>query len=64
MIKCEEEKARVARNNRAIREFSNIINDLCLVDLPLQGGNFTWFRSRNHLCASRFGQVSYFNRMG
>ena len=30
------------RINSAMRRFAEIVNDLGLVDLPLQGGEFTW----------------------
>lgn len=48
-----EEKMGEKRNTRDIREFSNIINELSLIDLLLHGGNYTWFRSRDSSCASR-----------
>ena len=36
------ERSRVRRLYRAVRRFSNFIDDLELVDLPLKGGKFTW----------------------
>uniref|UniRef100_A0A0V0H4K7 Putative ovule protein n=1 Tax=Solanum chacoense TaxID=4108 RepID=A0A0V0H4K7_SOLCH len=36
-----------------MREFSEIIEDLELVDPPLFGGQFTWDRGMNHNCSSR-----------
>lgn len=53
VIRYEEEKNGNARNTRAMRDFSRIINDLSLLDPLLHGGAFTWFRGENNQCASR-----------
>lgn len=40
-----------------LREFSDLIEDLNLVDLQLENAKFTWFKGDNHLIASRIDRV-------
>ena len=42
-----------SRLTRGMRRFSNVIEDLELRDLPLQGGPFTWSGGLNNLSKSR-----------
>ena len=37
------ERSWVRRSNQSMREFSEFIDDLEVVDLPLKGGKFTWY---------------------
>lgn len=37
----------------AMRDFSRFIDDMELIDLPLHGGQYTWFRGNNEHSASR-----------
>ena len=49
IIRFPFECNRSGRLNRSMRRFSEVIDDLELVDLPLLGGNFTWsVGSQNH----------------
>lgn len=36
-----------------MKDFSELIQDLCIIDLPLQGDQYTWSRGENHIQASR-----------
>ncbi|XP_019266372.1 PREDICTED: uncharacterized protein LOC109243827 [Nicotiana attenuata] len=47
------ERRNCTRRNRAMIEFSDLINELELIDLPLEGGIYTWYKGINHLVASR-----------
>ena len=38
----QRERSKQGRTNSAMRRFAQIIDDLGLLDLPLQGGVFTW----------------------
>lgn len=53
VIRFEEEKTGRARNTRAMRDFSKFIVDLSLIDPPLHGGSYTWFRGFIEQTASR-----------
>ena len=41
------------RVSNSMRRFSEIIEDLGLRDIPLQGGLFTWWGGRNNCSMSR-----------
>ncbi|XP_070017166.1 uncharacterized protein [Nicotiana sylvestris] len=47
------EKRECSRRSRAMVEFSDFIEDMELIDLRLEGGNYTWFKGDNHTAASR-----------
>lgn len=53
VIRFEDEKKGNARNTRVMRDFSIIISELCLMDSPLHGGSFAWFKGENNQSASR-----------
>lgn len=57
VIRFAYEKLGEARNSRAIS--SRVVNELSLIDPPLHGGNFTWFRSRDSSCASRIDRFFF-----
>ena len=42
------ERSSQRRISSAMRKFAEIVNDLGLVDLPLQGGEFTWNGGQNN----------------
>ena len=44
----QSERSRNGRITSAMRRFAQIINDLGLVDIPLQGGSFTWSGGLNN----------------
>ncbi|XP_070031561.1 uncharacterized protein [Nicotiana tomentosiformis] len=44
VCRFESERHNYVRRSRAMRGFTDVIQDLCLVDLPLQGAYFTWSR--------------------
>ncbi|KAK8698655.1 hypothetical protein V6N13_114766 [Hibiscus sabdariffa] len=53
IIRFPEEKVGVSWNRGAMEKFSEFIEDLSLIDLPLQGGNFTWSNFRENASFSR-----------
>ena len=53
MIKFLSERSREGRMSSSIRRFSEVIDDLDLRDLPLQGGSFTWSGELNSQAMSR-----------
>ena len=42
------ERSSQRRTSLAMRKFAEIVDDLGLVDLPLQGGEFTWNGGQNN----------------
>ena len=48
IILFQREKSRQGRITPTMRRFAYIIDDLGLVDLPLQGGVFTWSGGLNN----------------
>ena len=42
VILSQGERSRQGRVTSAMRRFARVMDDLELVDLPLQGGSFTW----------------------
>ena len=46
-ILCPNERSKGGRISNTIRRFSDILNDLDLRDLPLQGGPYTWRVGQN-----------------
>ena len=44
----------------AMREFSNFISEQGLIDLPLQGGSFTWSNSREVASKARLDRFLFF----
>ena len=64
-----ERNGGVGRVTSAMRRFTEVIGDLGLRDMPLQGGPFTWSRGTNGCAMSRIDRFlvsrdweSYFNR--
>ena len=53
MIKFPNERRRGGRVSSSMRKFSEMIDDLDLRDLPLQGGPFTWSGGLNSQTMSR-----------
>ena len=53
LTKFSEERIGEGRLTRGMRRFSNVIEDLELRDLPLQGGPFRWSGDLNNLSKSR-----------
>ena len=43
----------------AMREFSNFISEQGLIDLPLQGGSFTWSNSREVASKARLDRFLF-----
>ena len=57
IIHFPSEHNRLDRLNRSMRRFSEVIDDLELVDLPLLGGNFTWSggsQNHYHACLDKY----------
>ena len=57
VIRFLEERNRVDKISSSMRRFSQIINELELMDLPLQGGSFTW---RGGLINQRMTRLDWF----
>ena len=53
MIRFPSECCRGGRLSSAMRRFLEVIEDLELRDLPLQGGHFTWSGGLNNQSKSR-----------
>ena len=53
MIRFPGERKRGGRTSNSMRRFSEVIEDLSLRDIPLQGGPFTWRAGRNNCLMSR-----------
>ena len=49
----QRERSSQRRINSAMRRFAKIVDDLGLVDLPLQGGEFTWNGGHNNQAGAR-----------
>ena len=48
IILFQRERSRQGRLTAAMRRFAQIVDELELVDLPMQGGLFTWNRGQNN----------------
>ncbi|WMV25761.1 hypothetical protein MTR67_019146 [Solanum verrucosum] len=55
------EKRNCNRRSRGMIEFSDFIEDMNLIDLQLQDGNYTWFKGDNHDTASSSPLCKGFN---
>ena len=53
MIRFPSKRSRVGRLSGSMRRCSEVINELALRDLPLQGGPFTWSGGLNGQSRSR-----------
>lgn len=53
VCRYESERYNCVRRSRAMKSFTDIIQDLGIIDLPLQGAHYTWFRGEDSLQASR-----------
>lgn len=45
------------RRSKAMNTFNFTLEDLGIIDLPLQGAKYTWFRSEDSLQASRIDRI-------
>ena len=53
MVLSPNERNKGGRLSQSMRRFSEVMNELGLRDLPLQGGPFTWRGGLNNQCMSR-----------
>lgn len=53
VCRFESERLNCVRRTKAMKDFSELIQDLCIIDLPLHGAQYTWSRGENHIQASR-----------
>ena len=53
MIRFLSERSRGGRLSQEMRRFSEVVEELDLRDLPLQGGSFTWCGGLNNRSKSR-----------
>ncbi|XP_016513659.1 uncharacterized protein LOC107830565 [Nicotiana tabacum] len=51
------EKRNCLRRSRAMMKFSDFIDDMNLIDLPLEGGVYTWFKGHNQIISSRVDRI-------
>lgn len=51
------EKKNCTRRTLGMRVFSDLIEDLNLIDLQLENAKFTWFKGDNHQIASRIDRI-------
>lgn len=54
MVRCSEKKLGLRPAVGAMRDFSSLIDDLELIDFPMQGGSFTWSGGRVFSRIDRF----------
>ncbi|XP_075095147.1 uncharacterized protein LOC142173453 [Nicotiana tabacum] len=57
VTRFSSEKRNCLRRSRAMVEFSDFIDDMNLIDLPLEGGFFTWFKGDNQIISSRIDRI-------
>lgn len=43
MVHCSDEKLGLGPTGGSMQDLSSLIDDLELINLPMQGGSFTWF---------------------
>ena len=60
MIRFPSERSRGGRLSPSMRRFTEVIEELELRDLPLQGGMFTWSGGFNNLLKSRIDRFLIF----
>ena len=60
MICFPFERKRGARTSFSMRRFFDVIEELGLTDIPLQGGLFTWRGGRNNGSMSRLDRFLFF----
>ena len=53
IILSQSERSRQGRITSAMRRFAQVVNELGLVDLQLQGGSFTWSGGLNNQSRAR-----------
>ena len=53
VILSQNERNRQGRISAAMRKFAQFIDELGLIDLPLQGGDYTWSGGPNNRCWAR-----------
>ncbi|KAF3628140.1 hypothetical protein FXO37_29530 [Capsicum annuum] len=54
------DKRNCTRLTRGMREFSDFIEDMCLIVLELEDAKYTWFKGENHEAASRIDRILIF----
>ncbi|XVE88638.1 hypothetical protein DITRI_Ditri19aG0085600 [Diplodiscus trichospermus] len=54
VVRCVEKKLGVSYNQVAMQQFSEFIDNLRLVDLPLLGGRYTWCNNRSEPTFCKF----------
>ncbi|KAG5610160.1 hypothetical protein H5410_021441 [Solanum commersonii] len=60
----ERRERNCQRRSTTIAEFSDFIEDLELIDLPLEGGTHTWFKGDTNNVASRIGRIIFTTEWG
>lgn len=53
VVRFASERSRGGRINRGMQDFSDFIDEMKLMDLPLEGGLFSWFSNRDLPSLSR-----------
>ncbi|KAK8584508.1 hypothetical protein V6N12_068749 [Hibiscus sabdariffa] len=53
VVKKEEKKLGASVNNGTMVDFGDFIQRHCLIDIPMTGGLYTWFKGNSEVVASR-----------
>lgn len=59
MCRFSSEKRNCQRRSSAMIEFSDTIEELELIDLPLEGCQYTWFKGDTHTTTSKIDQILF-----
>ena len=61
MVRFPEERSGCMRISATMRRFSKVIDELCLKDLTLSGGEYTWCGGLNNSSASKLHHFLVFD---
>ncbi|WMV08580.1 hypothetical protein MTR67_001965 [Solanum verrucosum] len=63
-VRYASEKRNCSRTSAYMNDFSDVIEDMELIDPPLEGGNYTWARGSNLEAVSRIDRIMYSSEWG
>ncbi|XP_015169579.1 uncharacterized protein, partial [Solanum tuberosum] len=64
IVRYASEKRNCSRTSVYMNDFSDVIEDMELIDPPLEGGNYTWARGSNLEAVSRIDRIMYSSEWG
>ncbi|WMV55749.1 hypothetical protein MTR67_049134 [Solanum verrucosum] len=64
IVRYASEKRNCTRTSVYMNDFSDVIEDMELIDPPLEGGNYTWARGSNLEAVSRIDRIMYSSEWG